>query len=204
MKRIRAPGSGAWWRARSSGIALVWALLIALPEASVAGPVDSPIPPNPCGTKPLKLAFVADGIGTDAGGTACAGAGSVCVETMVVCKHAGKTGSTPMDIAVELFDASGTPLVPLACASAVPPGGGASFVTSGATLPSPYVGTTPITAGPVSPLGSLRVLSTIPGKTACDVTVIDTRGPASGTTTAAPLWTSGPTITKKKAPQKGD
>ena len=182
----------------------IMALLLAVGAAPVhAGPTDSPIPTNPCGVKPLKLVWVADGVGTDAGGTACPGAGAGCQETMVVCYNAGKTGAPAIDIAVELFDASGSSVTsPLACQPAVAAGASASFVTTGAALPAPYVGTTLI-AGTPAILGSLRVMSTSPGKTVCDVTVMDSEGIALFTT-KGPAWSKGVAVTKKKASQKGD
>jgi hypothetical protein len=186
--------------------ALLWLLagFVWLGAASAfgQGPVNAPIPPNPCiGGKPLKLVWIANEIVSDAGIPGGPGFG----ETMVVCNHTGKTGQTT-DVYVELFDFGGIPVGSgFACKVGVDssdpnsPGAGVAF-TTGAPIP-PYLG---IPVGPaiVSPPGSLRILASKP-KVACDVTVFDTFGPFSGFS-PGPMWSKDVTLTKAKAPQKGD
>jgi len=168
-----------------------------------AGPVDTPIPANPCGPAALKLALVANGVGTD---------GFVptfvcfthlppvgCVETLVVCHHTGPTGAAPIDVAVELFDAAGAPVLTLfgnsSCALA--PGASASFITDGQFSYPPFVGLATIASSSQVPLGSLRVLSTNPRQVACDVTVVSSSG-------SSPRGSADATVTKSNRPQRGD
>jgi hypothetical protein len=166
-----------------------------------AGPVDQALPANPCPAPngSLKLRLIANEVGTDWGGAAC-GVGGGCAETMVICHHTGKTGSSPVDVAIELFDSGGNLIAGIASACGVTAGATADFATSGVPLVPPYITTNVIAVGPQVPLGSLRVLST--GRVACDVTLMDTSAWAAGL-----AWTTSTkdvTVTKTKSPQKGD
>ena len=171
---------------------------------AVAGPVDTPLPANPClGAAPFQIALVANEVGTDFPGPPCPAPGSGCAETMVVCHHAGKTGAAPIDVAVELFSSTGALIAgPLAASCTLAAGATAPFVTIGLPLPPPYVGI-PIPAGPQVPLGSLRVLSTSAKSVVCDVTLINTLAPALGIT-PGPVGTKDVTVTAKTKGQKGD
>lgn len=180
-------------------IALLWA------GAASAGPIDDPIPANPC-PMPIddfKLALVANEIGTDFGGSAC-GSGGGCAESLIVCTNVGDTDDGPIDVGVELFSSSGL-IIPtlLATGNAVKcglaPGATVTFATDG-TMEAPYTGQA-MAGGPVKPLGSLRVLTNAPKLIACDVTLLDrTNAAGSGTSTAI----KNVTVTRASKPQKGD
>lgn len=170
-----------------------------------AGPVDQALPANPCpapNNGNLKLLWIANEVGTDAGGLPCV-AGGGCAETMVICHHTGKTGSKPIDVAIELFDFGGNLIAGIGSACNVNAGATADFVTLGLPPMPPYLTANFIAVGPQRPLGSLRVLST--GKVACDVTLIDT---SAWAVLPAPLArttsTKDVTVTKATSPQKGD
>ena len=167
-----------------------------------AGPVDTPIPANPCGATRLKLALVANGVGTDGFPSDflfCFPGIDGCVETLVVCHHTGPTGAAPIDVAVELFDAAGGPIPSgLGSSCALAPGASASFMTGPAILGAPYVGLTSIIPVPAQvPLGSLRVLSTSAKQVVCDVTVVSRDA-------SMPRWAADVTVTKSNKAQKGD
>lgn len=183
------------------GVVLLWARM------GFAGPVDSPIPANPCLTPidDFKLAYIASEVGTDYGGPACGLVGSGCAETRVVCTNVGDSDDGPMDVAIEFFDVSGNIVSgsfidnnSVECGLA--PGATAAFVTKG-TLPLPYFGFPTVTVGPVVPLGSLRVLSSRAKSLACDVTLIDVTNLAdAGVVTNV----KDVTVTKTNKGQKGD
>lgn len=182
------------------------ALMLLWARVGFAGPVDSPLPNNPClvPIDDFKLAYVANEVGTDFGGPACGAVGSGCAETRVVCTNVGDSDDGPMDVGVEFFNIAGT-IVPgffidnnsVECG--VAPGASVSFVTDG-TMELPYVGF-PTVAGPLVPLGSLRILSTSPKSLACDVTLIDRTNVADvGVVTNL----KNVTVTKTNKGQKGD
>ena len=183
---------------------LVCVGIVLFAAPAVAGPVDTPLPVNPCvGAAPFKLALVANEVGTDLGGPPCPGPGSGCAETMVVCHHAGKTGGSTIDVAVELFTAGGALIAgPLATSCSLAAGATAPFITIGIGLPPPYVGI-PIPSGPQVPLGSLRVLSTSAKSVVCDVTLIQTTSVALGFS-PGPEGTKDVTVTATSKGQKGD
>jgi hypothetical protein len=166
-----------------------------------AGPVDTPIPVNPCGAARLKLALVANGVGTDGFPInlfSCLPNIEGCVETLVVCHHTGPTGAAPIDVAVELFDAAGGPIPSgLGSSCALAPGASASFMTGFAILQAPYQGLTLIQSNPQVPLGSLRVLSTSAKPVVCDVTVVNRDSFSSP-------WAADVTVTKSNKAQRGD
>jgi hypothetical protein len=179
-------------------------MLVAAPV--FAGPVDTPVPPNPClGGAPLAIAWVANEVGTDSGGPVCPLPGSGCAETLVVCHHNGKTGAAPIDVAVELFDSTSSPLAgSFTTHCGVPAGGSAAFVTLGAPLLPPYLGSTIIAAAvPQVPLGSLRVLSTSTKAVVCDVTLLDTTTIGAGFT-PSPGSAKNVTLTAQAKGQRGD
>jgi hypothetical protein len=198
---------------RFFSIPIVW--LLAAAPSFAQGPFLAPLPTNPCvGGLPLVNRFIANEVGTDAGGPACPAPGSGCAETMVVCTHRGKTtpgADGPMDVVVEMFTASGAP-AGSAAVCGVLPGGSAAFVTGGMSLPSPYTGT--VIGGPhVVPVGSLRILTGGPEGTfkginsirvVCDVTSIDVQSIATGVTTVGPGATKGVKIIRAEQYQKGD
>jgi hypothetical protein len=168
-------------------------------SANAQGPVLDPVPANTCPSgKNLKLVWVANEAATDGGGV-----GPGFAETMVVCHSTEKTGGKNLDLYVQLYDFGGLP-VSTASACDVMPGHTAAFVT-GLPFP-PYIPVggagafTPL--APVVPPGSLRILGTKP-KIVCDVTLYDTGGPAAGFS-PGPAWSKDVTVTKAKAPQKGD
>ena len=190
-------------------LAIPMLLLLAAVPSFAQGPYLTPLPQNPCGVKRLVARWIANQVGTDAGGPACPNAGSVCAETMVVCTHRGKTAAgmdEPIDVVVEMFTAAGA-LAGSASICGVLPGASAAFITSGFPLPPPYIGTV-IGGPPVAPLGSLRILTAgrhPPTNLAvCDVTLIDVSSIATGMTVAGPRSTAGVKITKAKQPQQGD
>ena len=180
-------------------------LLVAVPSFA-QGPMLAPLPENPCGGAPLVARWIANQVGTDAGGPACPAAGSGCAEAMVVCNHRGKTApgrDQPIDVVVQMFTAAGD-LAGSASLCGVPPGASAAFVTGGFPLLPPYSGTV-IGGPPVAPLGSLRILTAGPSNRAvCDVTLIDVSSIATGMTVAGPGSTKGVKITKPPRPQRGD
>jgi hypothetical protein len=197
---------------RAFSIPIVW--LLAAGPSLAQGPLLAPPPTNPCGALPLVARFIANEVGTDAGGPACPAPGSGCVETMVVCAHRGKTtpgADGPVDIVVEMFTAAGAP-AGSAAACGVLPGGSVAFVTGGTSLPSPYTGT--IIGGPhVVPVGSLRVLTAGPEgsnmgvnslRAVCDVTSIDVSSIAAGLTSVGPGATKGVKTTRAEQYQRGD
>lgn len=184
---------------------VVGLVVTAWARMSLGGPIDSPLPNNPC-LMPIddfKVAMVANESGSDIGGPAC-GSGGGCAETRVVCTHVGVAADGPMDIAVELFDSagaliSGSFIDGNSAECGLQPGATIGFRTDG-TLFLPYFGN-PLVAGPQVPLGSLRILSTYPKKLACDVTLIDTSNIANaGTTTSI----KDVTVTLASKPTKGD
>lgn len=181
-----------------------FAILLVEATPVIAGPVDTPLPANPClGAAPFQIALVANEVGTDFPGPLCPAPGSGCAETMVVCHHAGKTGAGTIDVAVELFSSTGALIAgPLATSCGLAAGGTAPFVTIGIPLPPPYIGI-PIPAGPQVPLGSLRVLSTSAKSVVCDVTLVSTLAPALGLT-PGPVGTKDVTVTATTKGQKGD
>jgi len=181
-------------------IALLWA------GAASAGPIDDPIPANPC-PMPIddfKLALVANEVGTDFGGPACGMVGGGCGETLIVCTNVGASDDGPIDVGIEIFSSSGL-IVPTMLATGnaakcgLAPGATVAFVTDG-TMEPPYLGQA-VAGGPVVPLGSLRVLTNAPKIIACDVTLLDRSNVStSGTSTAI----KNVTVTRASKPQKGD
>jgi hypothetical protein len=179
-------------------IALLWA------GTAAAGPIDTPVPANPC-PMPIddfKLALVANEIGTDLNGMAC-GSGGSCAETSIVCTNVGDTDDGAIDVGVELFSSSGLP-VPGMFASGnsvkcgLAPGATVAFVTAG--MEFPWIGQQ-IAAGPVVPLGSLRIVTNAPKIVACDVTLVDrTNVNDTGNSTSI----KDVTVTRASKPQKGD
>jgi hypothetical protein len=174
---------------------------------ALAGPVDTAIPSNPCAAPngDLKIQFVANDVATDSGGVACPIAGSGCTETMIVCYNTGATGGNPIDIVVELFDATGalvTPAVPFVSACNIQPGASASFTTNLFPGQSPYQGTVVSATSHLVPPGSLRVLSSSK-KIACDASLIDVQGYVVYGF-ASPLWSKDITVTRGGNGQKGD
>jgi hypothetical protein len=185
---------------------LLWCVLLGALSAgpALAGPVDSPIPSNPC-TDPdngdLKLILVANGVGSSGPVLFCAA--GPCVETMVVCTHSSKTGSDASDIAIEWFDEAGTSLGATTPACNVGPGQTKTFRTSPA-LSSPYTAGTVFSMDPSAPVGqgAIRVLATAK-ETICDVTLIDALGIFSDIP-STPRWNSDVIVTKSTAGQRGD
>ena len=164
------------------------------------GPALDPLPVNTCPSgKNLKLVWVANEVATDGGVTT----GPGFAETMVVCHSTEKTGGKNLDLFVELYDFGGN-AVSLASACDVKAGATAAFVTL-PTIP-PYIPSVGIGAfapvAAVTPPGSLRIMATKP-KIVCDVTVYDTFLFQSGVH-LGPAWSKDVTVTKAKAPQKGD
>jgi hypothetical protein len=189
---------------RRSFLGLYLGTLVLAAAPASAGPVSTGSPLNPCpGAAPLKAFYIANEVGTDAAGPACPTPGSGCAETMVVCHHSGRTGTAPIDVAVELFSSAGVLLPgPLAIACGVAPGASAAFVTLGAPLVPPYFGTIIGVTAPQVPLGSLRVLST--NKTVvCDVTLLDTHSIGFGVS-PSPAGAKNVTLTLVNRGQKGD
>jgi hypothetical protein len=181
-------------------------LLLAAAPSFAQGPRVAPLPENPCGAARLSGNWIANQVGTDAGGPACPSPGSGCAETMVVCTHRGKTErgkDEPLDVVVEMFTAAGAP-AGSASVCGVLPGASVAFVTDGRRLPPPYVGTL-IGGPPVAPLGSLRILSAgSRNRLDCDVTLIDVSSIAMGMTLVGPASTQGVKITKFGGAQQGD
>jgi hypothetical protein len=169
----------------------------------MAGPISTGVPLNPCpGAAPLKAFYIANEVGAHQKwrGTR---PSSGCAETMVVCHHNGRTGSTPIDVAVELFTSTGALIPgPVAIACGVAPGGSAAFVTLGAPLVPPYFGTVNGVTAPQVPLGALRVLSTAKS-VVCDVTLLDTRSIGLGFS-PSPAGAKNVTLTIVNRGQKGD
>lgn len=164
-----------------------------------AGPLDQPLPANPCGGASLKLAFLISPTGTDFGGAACGSPGAGCLETVLVCTHVGKSTDPPIDVAVELFTGPGSLIPGIASECALAPGATAAFRTLG-TLPLPYFGDVML-IGPQVPPGSMRVLSTDTKKIACDATLLDRSNEAdTGLITTA----MDVRITRAAKPQQGD
>ena len=164
--------------------------------ALAQGPMLTAFPANTCPSgKPLKLLWIANEVASDGA----FGAGPGFAETLVVCHNTDKSTSTKkIDIWVEFFDSGGLPAGPAASMCDVAPGATAPFVTAGA--PPPYIGT--LVFAFVAPPGSLRVMATKP-KVVCDVTLFDTGGVAAGFA-FTPVWSKDVTVTKAKAPQRGD
>jgi hypothetical protein len=187
---------------RFFAIPIVW-LLAAVPSFA-QGPLLTPPPANPCGDARLTTLFIANEVGTSAGGSACPVGG--CAETMVVCTHRGKTApgkDRPIDLMVQMFTAGGTAAGSAAICGLLPGASGA-FVTGGFPLPAPYSGTV-IGGPPVVPLGSLRVLTAGPrGRAVCDVTSIDVSSIATGVTSFGPAATKDVKITRASKYQRGD
>jgi hypothetical protein len=189
------------------GLISLIAVMLLSASLSSAGPIDSPLPNNPCAPPigDLKLALVANGVGTDNGGPACGAVGSGCAETRIVCTHVGAGDDDSVDIGVEFFDNSGN-IVPgsfidnnsVECG--LVPGASVAFATVG-VLDLPYFGFPTVTAGPVVPLGSMRVLSSSPKLVACDVTLIDVANVADA---GVPTNIHDVTVTKSNKGQKGD
>lgn len=157
----------------------------------------------------FRISHVANEIGTDAGGVACAGVGSFCAETLIVCTHTGPTASAPIDVGIDLFTAAGALVPPGAgvvseVACGLPAGNTASFITTGAPLFPPYIlASVLLASGPVGALGSLRVLSTNPDRTACDVGLLDTTAIGAGAL-PGPAVLKDVTVTRRASKQKGD
>ena len=174
---------------------------------ALAGPVDTPIPLNPCAAPngDLKLQLVANDVATDSGGAACPNPGSGCTETMIVCYNTAATGGDNIDIVVELFDATGalvTPAVPSVEVCSIQPGASAAFTTNFLPGQSPYQGTVVSAGSHLVPPGSLRVLSSSK-KIACDASLIDVQGYVVYGL-ASPLWSKDITLTRGSNGQKGD
>jgi hypothetical protein len=168
--------------------------------ALAQGPALTAVPANPCGATPLVRRWVADQVGTNAGGAPCPAPG--CWETMVVCHHRGPAADPAIDIVVELFSAAGA-VVSTGSACGVAPGASAAFVTVGVPLLPPYVGTPLLPAAPVVPVGSLRVMSAGPNRAVCEVTLIDTFAMAL-VPLPGPLATKDVKVTRSRSPQRGD
>jgi hypothetical protein len=175
--------------------------VIALGAAPVLaqGPVVDPLPANTCPSgKNLKLIWLANEVATDGGATN----GPGFAETMIVCHSTEKTGGKNLDIFVELYDFGGTS-ASVASACGVSAGATAAFVTLPTIPPYLPVGAaTAFVGGAVTPPGSVRIMATKP-KIVCDVTIYDTFLFHSGVH-PGPIWSKDVTLTKAKAPQKGD
>jgi len=170
-------------------------------SVAAAGPVDTPIPANPCAMPigDFKLALAANESGTDAGGMAC-GFGGACAEMLIVCTNIGETGDPAIDIGVELFASSGAIIGTVGARCGIAAGATTSFVTDNSIQP-PYVGSLALAAGPQVPMGSLRILSTSPKQLACDVTLLDL---ANVSATGFVTTSKDVTVTKSNKGQKGD
>lgn len=186
------------------GFSLLALLLFLIAAPSFAqGPFLTPPPPNPCLGPPLVTRWIANEVGTDAGGAPC-GIGGGCVETLVTCTHRGAATDPPIDVVVELYTSGGV-LAATGFLCGIAPGAAAPFVTGGAPLAPGYTYAAPIAPGaPVTPLGSLRVLTAGPNRAVCDVSLIDTSGPVTGMTGGGPSWTKPVKLTYRNKPQRGD
>lgn len=184
-------------------IAVSTLLFLAAPSLA-QGPWLAPVPANTCpGARALTTRWIANQVGTDAGGAAC-GVGGGCAETLVACTHKGSATSAPIDVFVQMFDATGA-LAATGSLCGVLPGAGAPFVTNNTVLPPGYTFAVFMPPGlPVVPLGSLRVLTAGGNRAVCDVTLIDTSGPVLGATAVGPAWTKDVTVTYRGNAHKGD